>query len=45
MFNMVLPLYLSWKDLKSKIGWPYSRTHTSRSSEARCSSRWRPQLC
>lgn len=25
-----LPLYLSWKQLKQLIGWPYSRTHTGR---------------
>lgn len=35
MFSTVLPLYLSWKDLKSKVGWPYSRTHTSRLSDPR----------
>ena len=25
-----LPLYLTWKDLRQKLGWPYSRSHTSR---------------
>jgi predicted DNA-binding transcriptional regulator AlpA len=29
MFHMVLPLYLSWRDLK-RLGWPYSRAHTWR---------------
>lgn len=30
MFNVVLPLYLTRKDLKSKLGWPYSSTQTYR---------------
>ncbi|TXH55590.1 MAG: hypothetical protein E6Q97_08455 [Desulfurellales bacterium] len=25
-----LPLYISWKDLKRIIGWPYSRAQTGR---------------
>ena len=25
-----LPMYLSWRDLKQLVGWPYSRTHTGR---------------
>lgn len=25
-----LPLYVSFKDLQQKIGWPYKRTHTDR---------------
>jgi hypothetical protein len=32
-FKVVLPLYLSWRDLKMKVGWPYSRAHTSRLSD------------
>jgi hypothetical protein len=30
MFTVVLPLYLTRKDLKLKLGWPYSPTHTFR---------------
>ena len=26
MFTMMLPLYLTRKDLKQKLGWPYSPT-------------------
>jgi hypothetical protein len=25
-----LPLYLTWTQLKKIVGWPYSRTHTTR---------------
>ena len=25
-----LPLYLSWRQLKNVMGWPYGRTHTAR---------------
>jgi hypothetical protein len=25
-----LPLYLSWRQLKDVVGWPYSRTQTGR---------------
>jgi hypothetical protein len=35
MFMMVLPLYLTRKDLKQKLGWPYSPTHTTRLQDTR----------
>ncbi|WP_347264458.1 hypothetical protein [Nitrobacter sp.] len=30
MIKVKLPLYLSWKQLKQLLGWPYSRAHTWR---------------
>ncbi|YBW37908.1 hypothetical protein ACMYR2_0399 [Nitrobacter sp. TKz-YC01] len=30
MTKVKLPLYLSWKQLKQLLGWPYSRAHTRR---------------
>lgn len=30
MKKVKLPLYISWKQLKEKLGWPYSRAHTWR---------------
>ena len=30
MFIVVLPLYLTRKDLKLKLGWPYRPTHARR---------------
>lgn len=30
MRQVKLPLYISWKQLKELLGWPYSRAHTWR---------------
>jgi hypothetical protein len=35
MFTMVLPLYLTRNDLKQKLGWHCSPTHTTRLQDAR----------
>jgi hypothetical protein len=35
MSSVVLPFYLTRKDLKQKLGWTYSPTHTSRLSDPR----------
>jgi len=38
-----LPLYLSWKDLRQKLGWCYSRSHTSRMMDRKNNSDPFPQ--
>jgi hypothetical protein len=35
MFTVVLPLYSTRRDLKLKLGWAYSATHTTRLGDSK----------